>query len=173
MEEPLRAFIALWPDEKTRGKIYKVSKQIEHLQPNGKFRLTPANKLHMTLAFLGGISQEDRGKILRMLRTGSFPGSRFVLDRMGVFPKSGILWLGETDSSLSALAGLVRKELANIGIGYDKTPFRAHVTLARNWRLPAPVIKFKTIVWDYGAPCLVLSIPDGRGRRNYLRIKSE
>lgn len=58
---------------------------------------------------------------------------------LGVFSRQQILWAGlaETDR-FNALAEQVRLCLDDMGQHYDRKPFRAHITLARQWQGPQP-----------------------------------
>lgn len=58
---------------------------------------------------------------------------------LGVFSRQQILWAGlaETDR-FNALAEQVRSCLDDMGQHYDRKPFRAHITLARQWQGPQP-----------------------------------
>jgi RNA 2',3'-cyclic 3'-phosphodiesterase len=102
-------------------------------------RLTPRERWHLTVAFLGDVepdrlpdAQDALGKAvagwqepaprLRLAGGGRFGRGRFT-----------ILWAGTAGDvvSMTQLAGSVRRQLKRARVPFDHKPFRPHLTLAR------------------------------------------
>jgi 2'-5' RNA ligase len=94
--------------------------------------------LHLTLRFLGEITQEQKEAFSRHLRDlcANTPPMQLAVEGFGAFPnvrKPAVIWAGIRQVA-GDLAGLQQKiEQAALGIGLDpdNKPFHPHVTLAR------------------------------------------
>src|SRR5215831_1894998 len=86
-----RFFFALWPDPRARALIARLAREVA-LESCG--RPTPAELVHLTLAFVGP-QPAVRVDSLRRL-AGLIRGEAFILalDHVGVFKKAGVAWLG-------------------------------------------------------------------------------
>ena len=97
-----------------------------------------AEKLHITLKFLGEIEQsrvEDLSRAASRAVEG-VPGFDLDIEGAGAFPPRGIprvLWLGVTDPSgeLARLWRRLEDECAAEGFAREKRPFHPHLTIAR------------------------------------------
>ena len=102
-----RLFFALWPDVALQGEINAVSRNCRN---SLRGRYLPGENLHLTLIFLGSA---DAGKEVCVRRVGEgidSGGFTLTLDRLGRFPRSGILWLGVSviPDALTVLVGKLR-----------------------------------------------------------------
>ena len=139
-----RMFFALWPDPAARASIGRLGREVA-LETCG--RPTPPDLIHLTLAFVGP-QPPIRVDSLRRL-AGLIRGRAFVLalDRVGVFEKAGVAWLGA--SALQEDLALLQRDLADAlrsrGFPVDARPYTPHLTLARRAtvaverRLPEPI----------------------------------
>ena len=82
-----------------------------------------------------------------------------TLDRVGYWPRSGILWLGsrKTPRSFNIAVQRLSTELRALGFRADERGFKAHVTLARDVR-PAKHFVFNPVTWH--ARGLVLAVSE-------------
>jgi RNA 2',3'-cyclic 3'-phosphodiesterase len=94
--------------------------------------------MHVTLAFLGWISDEQLDAVNEAARAAAAGHSAFDLSFAGAgrFPASGrprVVWLGigEGAVGLAGLASSVTAELRGRQITFDDRPFAPHLTLAR------------------------------------------
>jgi 2'-5' RNA ligase len=112
-------------------------------------RLAARPLWHITLAFLGDVSESKVGDVRRAItraaeRTGGAgPALRFAGG--GRFGRGHftVVWagLGGDVAYLSRIAGEVRRQLDGARVRYDTKPFRPHLTLARpGARLPAETV---------------------------------
>jgi 2'-5' RNA ligase len=160
----LRLFFALWPEDSQRAALRSL---VDSLQPPLSGRPVPWANLHVTLAFLGNV---DPGRIgaLRSLAAGqAWPTLDLVFDRLATWPKAR-LWCLEATNLPPVFAAAVdafHDSLRAAGFPFERRPFRAHITLARNLPLPLaatsrPVPPFH---WPVRRVELVESTPTGGG----------
>jgi RNA 2',3'-cyclic 3'-phosphodiesterase len=137
----MRLFVAVYPPEPALAHLAGMVAGL-HLgradAVGANVRLTPRERWHLTVAFLGEVepdrvpdAQDALGKAvagwegaprLRLAGGGRFGRGRFT-----------ILWAGTGGdvASLTQLAGSVRRQLKRARVPFDHKPFRPHLTLAR------------------------------------------
>jgi 2'-5' RNA ligase len=154
-EKRHRLFFALEPDAAVRRQVTEFQQSI-----NIPGRAVPPPNLHVTLAFLG--MQESHviataGEVGAAL---SFPRCEVVLDSPGRFKRAGVLWLGASriPDALSTFQHELVDGLLKAGIGYDKKPWKFHLTLYRKMRNHAPIMQAVAIRWRLNAFSLVESV---------------
>jgi 2'-5' RNA ligase len=131
----LRLFVALWPTTATRGALAAVQGAVRW--PAGA-RLASANGLHLTLAFIGMLPQEQLAEATRACRVAS-ARLQLVLDRLEVWNDStAVLCPSETPHALLELQSRLAASLCAAGVPFDARAFAPHVTLARKARGLAP-----------------------------------
>ncbi len=125
-----RLFFALWPDSRVRRRLAAASRP---LLAAAKCRPIADSRLHVTLAFLGGIP-EDRMDAVRAAGD-AVAGQRFGLrlNRWGWWRQSKILMLFPTapPPALGELVAELRDALGDEGLPVERRRFRPHLTLAR------------------------------------------
>ena len=117
------------------------SEHIAHLRrraPDVRASWDRAEKLHITLKFLGEIEQ---GRVEALSQaalraTESVPPFDLSLEGAGAFPPRGlprVLWLGISDPSggLARLQRRLEDECAGAGFTREERPFHPHLTIAR------------------------------------------
>lgn len=130
----------------------------------------PGARLHATLLFLGdqpAAALDD----LRDLADGlEFPPCSVSLDRCGYFPGARVAWLGP--SRVPAELETFRQQLVAAveaaGRPFDARPWRMHVTLYRDLRMPPGTITFDAVEWHLRSFCLLESV-QGKSGLQYLR----
>jgi 2'-5' RNA ligase len=102
-----------------------------------KISWVPLENLHVTLHFLGSVTDEHAGATIDALQP-ALPLEAFTMTpgEVGAFPASGaprVVWIGVREGAdrLRALHGLVGDRLRRAGHAIEARPFRAHFTLAR------------------------------------------
>ena len=152
-------FFALWPDAATTANLVRATRGA--VQHSGG-RPCAKDQLHVTVAFLGGLTQMQLEQALSTppIAVGPFELS---LDRLGFWRRSQVLWIAPRTVP-SPLAELERRLwLALIERGFEREPqiYRPHLTLARRAR---PVEASVTAVrWRVDDLTLVESTPTTRG----------
>jgi RNA 2',3'-cyclic 3'-phosphodiesterase len=133
-----RAFVAVVPPPVVRRWTATVAASLREGGDAG-LRWAPVAQHHLTLQFLGPVP--DGPAVSDALRTSFRTVEPFdvVLAGGGAFPVAGrasVLWLGVAQGSgaLSALAAVVARATAAVGIAPEDRAYRPHVTLARTNR---------------------------------------
>jgi 2'-5' RNA ligase len=124
----LRLFVALWPTPATRAAA--VAAQAALCWPPGA-RQIAAPDLHLTLAFIGALPQEQLGHVSH---AAAVPSARIqlTLDRFELW-KGGTLVLrpGRVPAALVDLQARLAASLQACGVPFDARPFAPHLTLGR------------------------------------------
>ncbi|MBN2127450.1 MAG: RNA 2',3'-cyclic phosphodiesterase [Candidatus Diapherotrites archaeon] len=118
----MRCFIALNLSNKAKKEINELNELIDEK----KFRKVKEENFHITMRFLGEISEEKAFELSRKLNEIKFNEFEIELNEAGFFGLN-VLWIASKEKEkLNEL-----NEKLNELIGEDKR-FHAHVTLARN-----------------------------------------
>lgn len=125
----MRCFISIELPNEVKEEINKVQNELK-INSNIKSKIVEKENLHLTLKFLGEISDkkiEEIKKLLTMVNINSF---KAYLGKIGVFPTPTyirVIWVGlEPKESFEELHDKIDLTLNN----KDKR-FESHVTLAR------------------------------------------
>lgn len=135
MERPrIRTFVAVELPDRQRRQLAAYLRDCSSRIPG--FRWTPAQNLHLTLRFLGGLEPSVFDALrerLRAVRQASFDLGLGGLGTFGSGLQARVLWLGaeEGREPLGALASGVEEACRSIGLPPADRPFSAHLTLAR------------------------------------------
>ena len=142
----MRVFAAVDPDPAVRAAAARVARAVaDRLErgAHGRVRWVAPDQLHVTLRFLGEVTEADADAVRAVLRspleTGAF---RARASSLGCFPPSGpprVLWLGIGAGSdgMAELRSELDQRLAAAGHLPEARPLRAHVTLGRMKRWPS------------------------------------
>jgi 2'-5' RNA ligase len=134
-EASLRLFLAVEVPGDVRDLVVAATRDQRDRLPRARW--VPAENLHVTLAFLGGVSPGRLAWVKERAGVASAGLAPFevAVSGLGAFPRTGrirVLWVG-LDDPTEGLAGLARAladELAEEFPPQDR-PFSAHLTLAR------------------------------------------
>jgi len=139
----MRLFVAVDLDEAMRRRMAIRMAQLRQLLITMNRDLAyvanwvPADKLHVTLQFLGEVERE-RLPALRAGLAPAIPIAPFPMTfgRPGVYPagpQPRVIWLGlaEGRDGLDRLYAELGRRLEAQGFAIDERPFSAHLTLAR------------------------------------------
>ena len=161
---PLRLFLALWPSQPAHQALLAHAGAWSW-PPSA--RRTPAERLHVTLHFLGDVA----GERLPALRQGlavPWPGCAMALERAQLWPGGiAVLEAVTVPPPLAALHAALGERLQGLGLAVDERRYRPHVTLARKAFAAQPPPRFAAVRWQASpAYALVRSLPGGRGYEN-------
>lgn len=119
-----------------------------------------AHNLHITLAFLGPVSQEQRDCYVQV--AADIKAQRFTLslEHIGHWSQPRILWLGPSHQpeALLTLVQNLNVALTNCGFTPELRPYHAHMTLARKVDRPLPVQHIEPVEWAVDGFTLVESV---------------
>ena len=155
-----RLFFALDPPPKVRRKIGTLQQAL-----GVEGRAVPAPNFHVTLAFLGMQPPEVIPAASEVAAALEFPSCEVVFDRLGSFRRAGVLWLGvsRVPDALQAFQHDLVGGLLAAGIGYDRKPWKFHLTLYRKMRKPPPTMGPIAVPWRLDGFGLVESVSVNRG----------
>lgn len=160
-----RLFLALWPDDATRGKIAGVQQSLARNDRLKQARAVPVANLHITTHFLGAVTEDLQAQLETLLSGVQARTSTLVIDRWGYFPRPKVFWLGASRTP-GPLADLVEQTQACVQAcleDYRPNRFVPHLTLFRKARHPLEVDDFEPIEWTIDRHALVESVtlPEG------------
>ncbi|OLO12242.1 2'-5' RNA ligase [Chromohalobacter japonicus] len=162
---PRRLFFALWPDDASRRAL---AAEAERLAPQCGGYPLPAENMHITLAFLGGVDASRLEALVDLTRAWPALDGEWTLDRLGHFPQPRIVWAGSRtpNAELTTLNAELWRALGRHGFTSPQRDFTPHVSLVRQAdraapesRLPAP------LRWRFDHLALVESKLDDDGSR--------
>lgn len=158
-----RVFFALWPDPGVRDLLAEAARSCA-LECDG--RPTPADKIHLTLFFVGDI---DRAAIAAVQSAaGAVKASRFELSfaALRYWRHNRIVWASaQCPPQLQSLVSDLTQALGTIGVNSEERPYVAHVTLLRNARKSPTRTRIAPIEWHAREFVLAESVSSNRGSR--------
>lgn len=137
-KEYWRIFCAIELPSEVRARVAEHIATLREAAPRVRASWDRAEKLHITLKFLGEIEQ---GRVEALQRAAARAAERergfeLGIEGTGAFPPRGlprVLWLGVRDESgaLARLQSSLEDECAIEGFAREKRPFHPHLTIAR------------------------------------------
>lgn len=132
----MRTFIAIELDKTIKDTV---SALIQKLDTGGRnFRWVKPQGMHLTLKFLGEVSEDKITEVKSVLGSIAKDYSRFPLSlkETGTFPPAArvprVVWIGiEKNEFLQNIQARVEKELHNIRFPKEKRKYHPHLTLGR------------------------------------------
>lgn len=132
----MRAFIAIELPAPVRAALVKV--QTDLAQAGADVRWVEEANLHVTMRFLGGITDAQRHAIEELVRevADRFDPIRLSLSHPGAFPSASsprVIWVGvgQGQDVLERVASALEEGLSRLGLSPEERGFVAHVTLGR------------------------------------------
>ncbi|MBO5999060.1 MAG: RNA 2',3'-cyclic phosphodiesterase [Lachnospiraceae bacterium] len=122
----MRLFIAIQLSDEMKSSVIGLMHELKKAGIKGSY--VPAQNLHLTLAFIGEVSDPDM--IEEAMRTVKVKPFRLSLSEMGSF--GDLLWVGlRGNQGLSLLVKAIREALDAAGTDYDRKSFTPHITIIR------------------------------------------
>lgn len=122
----MRLFLAVNLSPEMKKALTDVQRAMYDRGVRGRY--TPAENLHLTLAFIGEYPSADA--VMDALSGVTFTPFELRLDGVGRF--GDLWWAGLRESAaLTAVVRRVRRALAEGGIPFDRKRFKPHITLLR------------------------------------------
>jgi RNA 2',3'-cyclic 3'-phosphodiesterase len=167
--KPLRLFIALWPGEALQQSIAAWQQAWSwppHAAP------VKAERLHLTLHFLGNVAAARLPKLAQAMRV-PFEPFTLTFGQPEVWPNGVAVVLPDrAPAALLRLHAALGRELAALDLPVDERPYRAHVTLARRAHGAKPPPQGPNLRWRIEEGfVLVRSLPGGAGYQVLERFK--
>ncbi len=130
----LRVFIAVdIVDERIKKTIENIQKEL--LKGGVDIKPVELENLHITLRFIGEVSQAAVSEIMSRLRSITYGKFRIKVKGLGAFPSTSnprVIWAGIAEGSkeLAELHEIVEKLVGKYGVRDDRE-FTPHLTIAR------------------------------------------
>jgi RNA 2',3'-cyclic 3'-phosphodiesterase len=137
-----RTFIALELNEEIQQFLDEIIHQLLQALPD--VRWVDPHGIHLTLAFLGELDDEQLGEAFHAVEAAAQKATPFEyrIKGLGIFgsqQQPRVIWIGVEDLPSGKIQGsplhythrLLSKELGSRGFALDKRPFSPHLTLAR------------------------------------------
>ena len=162
----MRLFLALWPEERASAALAEVGASLAAL---ARGKPVPAEKIHLTLAFLGEVPEERVDAVREAAVEARAAPFELVLDGVGSFRKARVAWAGSSElpGELVRLQAELERGLRARGFALDERAFAAHVTLARRIAIPVPPAPMAEVRWRADQYVLARS-ETGTGRYSIL-----
>lgn len=134
-------------------------------------RRTARDSLHMTLAFIGAVSEQRLDRLHAIAEQIQGEPFQMRIDRLGYWPHNRIAWAGcsEMPSCQRRLYDSLTGQLLAEGFHLDQRHFVPHVTLARKARCKELPRMETPISWPVTEFVLVESLPQP-AERQYLSL---
>jgi 2'-5' RNA ligase len=131
---PMRAFIAIDLPAEIHQELSRWQAEFRKLGPGARW--TRPGGIHLTLKFLGEISDSQVGQVTTALAAlGAFKPFAVEIKSFGFFPdarRPRVFWAGvAAPPELAQLAHHVEEAMAGIGIPSEQRTYSPHLTLAR------------------------------------------
>ena len=128
----MRLFIAVEVPEDVKNHILSVEEQLKNKED--KIKWVKKENLHLTLKFLGEVSEQKTDNIMEALKEIEFEKFEANLSELGAFPSMTyirVLWVGlEPHEKINLLQKQVEEKLQPLSFKKDDR-FHPHLTIAR------------------------------------------
>lgn len=155
-------FVAIVPPDDV---VADLDEFLEPRREHGTFRWSPAEQLHVTLAFLDAVPDPALDDLVAALERGAARRTPFAASIVGggAFPDPAhakVLYAGlrlgaDARTELDRLATGARAAAGRAGLAVDGQRFRPHVTVARLGR-PDEVTRWVRILDAYAGPAFTV-----------------
>jgi RNA 2',3'-cyclic 3'-phosphodiesterase len=181
----VRIFIALDIPGEICARMIDYTERALALAPEARWARPEG--LHVTLKFIGEVSEARVEQIKEALATVKTAPFEVTFEKVGFFPTAKsprVFWIGvESGEALSTLADLIDDATHSVGIPREERAYSPHLTLARSGSGPGAQQQLKplaTLLHDHAPPqfgtmtarefFLYLSQPQ-RGGSKYTKLQ--
>lgn len=123
-------------------------------------QLTPPERMHLTLTFLGDVGETDEARLHLHLARVPMDPIDLRLTSVELFNNSIAVLRPEQSRTLELLHGEIATQIEAMKLGPDRTPWKPHITLARNASGATPPVEFPAVEFNSLRFSLVCSRPE-------------
>lgn len=133
----IRAFIAIDLPPEVLHCLDDVSQQLKQELGGAPVRWVPVENIHLTLKFLGDVSESNIDMLTDFLQStvSNVKQFEFSVGGLGAYPKPHrprVIWVGvEAPPELMTAQRSVESEMSRLGYARERRPFNPHLTLGR------------------------------------------
>lgn len=133
----IRAFIAIDLPPEVLQCLDDVSQQLKQELGGAPVRWVPVENIHLTLKFLGDVSESNIDMLTDFLQStvSNVKQFEFSVGGLGAYPKPHrprVIWVGvEAPPELMTAQRSVESEMSRLGYARERRPFNPHLTLGR------------------------------------------
>lgn len=141
----IRAFIAIELSKDLHQPLQQVSDTLQEEMQDLPLRWVPVTNIHLTLKFLGDVSETNLDLIKEMLQGEARQHKPFEIGigNLGAFPNMArprVTWVDvEVPDEVFVLQRRIVSQVSRLGYAPDKKEFNPHLTLARVSRNATPL----------------------------------
>ncbi len=130
-------------------------------------RITPEERMHLTLAFLGNVGPAELARLLRPSPAVALTPFRVTLDTWGCWVHNKVGWAAPSHApaALGEFVSNLESWLSSTGFEREGPAFTPHVTLVRKAHCGELRHLMTPIEWAVAEFALVESVPTPRGPR--------
>ena len=116
--------------------VSQINAQLKDFNNIEGVKTVKSNQLHLTLKFLGEVSEKQLTDIKAEILQIKFPPFNIKLEKIGFFPnlkRIRVIWIGISNGreELKQFAHIIEESLIKIGFPEEKRSYSPHLTLAR------------------------------------------
>ena len=153
----IRSFIAVDLPDSLLPPLEKAASQLRETLSGMPVRWVPVRNIHLTLKFLGDVSEKNIEVIKSIVRAEAANHEIFEISvgEFGIFPNNArprVLWVGvQAPDELINLHRRIDMETARLGYAPDQREFSPHLTFGRVSRNASPkqVRKISNLLREY------------------------
>lgn len=133
----IRAFIAINISPEIKQRLTVLSGDLQRALGGVPVRWVPVENIHLTLKFLGDVSETNLELLKKMMKSEAAEHPVFELSagELGAFPtirRPRVIWVNiQAPAELVSLQRGIDHETARLGYAREDRPFSAHLTLGR------------------------------------------
>lgn len=144
LSKPQKALIEQWRDE-----------NIDHIPKTNQATQVSAANLHLNLAFLGNLTEEQIESVFKLVENIKFNPIEIEINSVSYWEEKEILWIGaqEQNAQFLRLSNEFKKIGQALNLEMDENTYTPHISLYRNCQpqslnTPAPdfCFSFDTVV---------------------------
>ena len=151
-----RLFFAVWPPRAAAEALHAWALEARHATGG---RATRAETIHLTLVFLGEVSDNELCGAIQAAREAKSNSHAMILEEAKFWRRNRIVWVGprETPEPLGILVENLKGRLMAKNFKTENRPFAAHITLIRKADEPRQLPPLPAVSWPVEEFVLVRS----------------
>lgn len=130
-----RLFFALALDTPANQRAFLQLCQLAQILP-GEGRQVPDSNLHLTLAFLGPVDEQQKAHLIDLTNAVTVPSFTFHASVLKYRKRNRLIWLGGNiiPAPLAQLASDLKEAAIQTGLEQEERSYKPHITLKKQVR---------------------------------------